>query len=154
MSPPDDQTPAAPGPVATERSAYKLWTQEHVRYADTDSNGHVNHAVFLSYFETSRVGTTRNPEIGLLEQGENFNVVRVEVDYKAELRFPASVDVGLRAVKYGRSSFRLGQAVFDGDKCLCIEEVVLVFMDRATRKSKPLSAKMIAWLQENGATPG
>lgn len=151
MSPPDDQAPAAA--PATERSSYKLWAQEHVRYSDTDTNGHVNHTVFLSYFETARVSITRNPALGLLEPGENFNVVRVEVDYKAELRFPASFDVGVRGIKYGRTSFRLGQAVFNGDKCLCTEEVVLVFMDRATRKSKPLSEKLIAWLQENGATP-
>lgn len=153
MSPPDEQSPAQAGSAATERAAYRLWSKEHVRYSDTDTNGHVNHAVFLSYFETSRVSITRNPELGLLEPGENFNVVHLEVDYKAELRFPGVFDVGLRAVKYGRTSFRLGQAVFSGDKCLCIEEVVLVFMDRATRKSKPLSAKLIAWLEANGAAP-
>jgi acyl-CoA thioester hydrolase len=152
MSPPDEQS-AVPAALATERSSYKLWAPEHVRFGDTDINGHVNHAVFLSYFETARVSITRNPELGLLEQGENFNVVRVEVDYKAELRFQTKFDVGLRALKYGRTSFRLQQAVFNGDQCLCIEDVVLVFMDRATRKSKPLSAKLIAWLQENGATP-
>ena len=143
---------AAPGqPAATDRVAYKLWYQEHVRFSDVDHNNHVNHAVFLNYFETARVSITRNPEIGLLDPGENFNVVRVEVDYKAELRFPNNFEVGLRALKYGRTSFRLQQAVFTGDKCHCIEEVVLVFMDRATRKSKPLSPKLIAWLQENGA---
>ena len=140
-------------PAATDRSSYKLWFQEHVRYSDVDHNNHVNHAVFLNYFETARVSITRNPALGLLEQGENFNVVRVEVDYKAELRFPNDFDLGLRALKYGRSSFRLQQAVFTGDKCHCIEEVVLVFMDRATRKSKPLSPKLVAWLEENGATP-
>jgi acyl-CoA thioesterase FadM len=47
----------------------------------------------------------------------------------------------------------LGQAVFQGDRCCCTEEVVLVFMDRPTRKSKPLSDKLLAWLKENGATP-
>ena len=30
---------------------------------------------------------------------------------------------------------------------------MLVFMDRATRKSKPISEKLLAWLKENGATP-
>jgi acyl-CoA thioester hydrolase len=152
MSPPDDQPQSQAAP-ATERGSYKLWAPEHVRYSDTDTNGHVNHTVFLSYFETARVSITCDPALGLLEPGENFNVVRVEVDYKSELRFPGSIDIGIRALKYGRSSFRLGQAVFNGDKCLCTEEVVLVFMDRATRKSKPLSPKLIAWLQEHGATP-
>lgn len=151
MSPPDAQQEAAPA-AATARAAYKLWAKEHVRYSDVDHNNHVNHAVFLNYFETARVVITRNPAMGLIEPGENFNVVRVEVDYKAELRFPATVDIGLRAIKYGRTSFRLGQAVFQGEQCLCIEEVVLVFMDRATRKPKPLSDKLLAWLKENGAT--
>jgi acyl-CoA thioester hydrolase len=139
------------GPIATSRGAYKLWAQEHVRYSDTDSNGHVNHTTFLSYFETARVSITRDPQLALIEAGENFNVVRVEVDYKSELRFPNTVDVGVRAVTYGRTSFRLQQAVFNGEICLTIGEVVLVFMDRAARKAKPLSPKLIAWLQEHGA---
>lgn len=152
MAPPDEQNPATPAAAATARSAYKLWAPEHVRYSDTDTNGHVNHAVFLSYFETARVAITRDPALGLLEPGENFNVVRVEVDYKTELRFPAQFEIGIRGIKYGRTSFRLGQAVFTGETCHAIEEVVLVFMDRATRKPKPLSAKLIEWLEENGAT--
>jgi acyl-CoA thioester hydrolase len=154
MSPPEAQAPAQTGPLATERAAYKLWFQEHVRYSDVDHNNHVNHAVFLNYFETARVSITRNPALGMLEPGENFNVVHLEVDYKAELRFPGDFEVGIRAIKFGRTSFRLGQAVFQGEKCLCIEEVVLVFMDRATRKAKPISDKLLAWLKENGATAG
>ncbi len=142
---------APEGPNLADRAGYALWFPEHVRYSDLDHNNHVNHAVFLNYFETARVSITRNPELGLLEPGENFNVVRVEVDYKAELRFPGNFEIGMRGLKYGRSSFRLGQAVFQGDKCLCTEEVVLVFMDRATRKSKPLSPKLIDWLKEHGA---
>ncbi len=139
-------------PDLADRAAYKLWFPEHVRFSDVDHNNHVNHAVFLNYFETARVTITRNPELGMLDAGENFNVVRVECDYKAELRFPGNFEVGLRGLKYGRTSFRLGQAVFRGDTCCCTEEVVLVFMDRATRKSKPLSEKLLAWLKENGAT--
>lgn len=146
----ENGTQAAPS--LADRAGYRLWFKEHVRYGDVDHNNHVNHAVFLSYFETARVSITRDPALGLLEPGENFNVVRVEVDYKAELRFPGDFKVGLRALRYGRTSFRLGQAVFQSEKCLCTEEVVLVFMDRATRKSKPLSAKLIDWLKENGAT--
>jgi acyl-CoA thioester hydrolase len=153
MAPPDEQKPAAVAAPGTTRSAYKLWAQEHVRFSDTDINGHVNHTVFLSYFETARVSITRNPALALLDQGENFNVVRVEVDYKTELRFPNTFDVGVRGIKYGRTSFRLGQAVFTGETCHATEEVVLVFMDRATRKPKPLSPRLIAWLQEHGATP-
>ena len=94
-----------------------------------------------------------NPALGMLSDDENFNVVRVEVDYKSELRFPGDFEVGIRGLKYGRTSFRLGHGVFQGDRCCCTEEVVLVFMDRAARKPKPLSEKLLAWLKENGATP-
>jgi acyl-CoA thioester hydrolase len=137
----------------TDRGGYKLWFKEHVRFSDVDHNNHVNHAVFLNYFETARVSTTRNPALGMLSDDENFNVVRVEVDYKSELRFPGDFEIGIRGLKYGRTSFRLGQAVFQGDRCCCTEEVVLVFMDRAARKPKPISEKLLAWLKENGATP-
>ena len=140
------------GPSPFERGAYKLWSKEHVRFSDTDINGHVNHAVFVTYFESGRVQITRDPQFDLIEDGCNFNVVRIELDYKAELRFPGNIDIGLRGIKYGRTSFRIGHGIFQGDKCLCTEEAVLVYMDRATRKPRPLSEKLIAWLKDNGAT--
>src|SRR3974390_1257538 len=59
-----------------DRAGYKPWFQEHVRSSDVAHNNHVNHAVFLTYFETARVSITRDPTFGLLDPGENFNVVR------------------------------------------------------------------------------
>ena len=36
-----------------------------IRYADLDPQGHVNNAVFATYFESGRVAMFRNPDLGI-----------------------------------------------------------------------------------------
>lgn len=43
-------------PDAADLTRFTLWTPVDVRYSDLDEQGHVNNAVFLSYFEQGRIG--------------------------------------------------------------------------------------------------
>jgi acyl-CoA thioester hydrolase len=132
---------------ATERSYYKLWTYDKLRYSDLDRQGHVNNAVYATFFETGRVHYFHDPELGLTEPGSNFVVARVEIDYRAELHYPGTVDIGIRTVSVGRTSFRLGEAVFKGEQCIATAQAVVVMVDDMTRKSRPLSPRLRAWLE-------
>jgi acyl-CoA thioester hydrolase len=134
--------------AATDRLSYPLWTYDKIRWRDCDSQGHVNNAVFATYLETGRVDTFRDPKIALLAPGETIVLVRIELDYRAELRYPGQVDIGLRVLSVGRSSFRFGQTLFSGDVCAATAEVVLVMMDKATRKAMPLTPLARTWLEE------
>jgi acyl-CoA thioesterase FadM len=44
-------------PPSTERGSYKIWTYDKLRYNDTDRQGHVNNAIFATFFETGRVAS-------------------------------------------------------------------------------------------------
>jgi len=60
-----------------------------VRGYELDGNNHVNHAVYLNYFEQARflaleVGGLALPS--LAERGWGIHVVRIEVDYRRQLR--------------------------------------------------------------------
>ena len=60
-----------------------------VRGYELDGNNHVNHAVYLNYFEHARflaleVGGLPLPS--LAERGWEIHVVRIEVDYRRPLR--------------------------------------------------------------------
>jgi len=55
-------------------------------------------------------------------------------------------------LKIGRSSFRLGQALFSGESCAATGECVMVVLDAESRKSKPFSPALRAWL-ETGIPP-
>ena len=53
-----------------------------VRWRDTDAQGHVNHAVFLTYLEEGRDAFYAQ----VIGAEPSYVVVRIEVDLRAEVR--------------------------------------------------------------------
>ena len=84
-----------------------------------DPQGHVNQAVFLTYFESGRVGMFRNKDLGIGVPGVTFVVGRMEINYMRELRWPATIEVGTGVAEFGRSSFKVAQAIFRDGLCCC-----------------------------------
>lgn len=138
----------APLPPATERGSYAIWTYDKLRYGDADLQGHVNNAVFATFCESGRVMFLFDEKLSLAGPGGMFALVRLEIDYRSELFYPGRVDIGTRVLAIGRTSFRLGQGIFNGDTCAATSESVLVLMDETTRKAKPLTPQLRAWLDE------
>jgi len=133
-------------PPATERSSYSIWTYDKLRYGDTDRQGHVNNAVFATFCETGRVMFLYDERLNLAGPGANFVIVHLVIDYRAELFYPGQVDIGTRVLSIGRTSFRVGQGIFNGDTCAATGESVLVLMDESERKAKPLTPQLQEWL--------
>jgi acyl-CoA thioester hydrolase len=140
-------------PSPTERGSYAIWTYDKLRYADTDRQGHVNNAVFATFCESGRVMFLYDEKLNLAGPDANFVVVRLELDFRSELFYPGRVDIGTRVLGIGRTSFRLGQGIFNGETCAATAETVLVQMDAATRKAKALTPQLRAWLEERLAKP-
>ncbi len=141
------ETDRLPLPAATERASYALWATDTLRYGDTDRQGHVNNAVFATFCESGRVRFLYDEALDLHGPGGNFVIVRLELDFRAELYYPGQVDIGTRVLSIGRSSFRLGQGIFNGDTCAATAECIMVLVDDATRKSQPLTPRLRAWLE-------
>ena len=120
-------------------SDYPIVSHDKVRYGDTDRQGHVNNAVFSTFLETGRVELLHTKIGDLAEAGCAFVIVRLELDFISELKWPGTVEVGTRVVKVGNSSATLEQALFQ-QGCKAASAVsVIVQMDDASRKAKPLS---------------
>ena len=134
-------------PPPTLRSSFPIWTAEKIRYGDTDRQGHVNNAVFSTYCESGRVAFFQEQAAHVAVLGANFAIVRLELDFRAELFYPGQVDIGTRVLAIGRSSFRVGQGIFKGDVCVATAESVMVLMDDATHKAKPLTPQLRQWLE-------
>lgn len=129
---------------------YPLRTTDKLRYGDTDRQGHVNNAVFATFLETGRVELVYDAAHPLLAPGAAFVIARLELDFRAELRWPGTVEIGTRVVAVGRSSVTLEQAVFQNGTCAALGKSVLVQMDEETRRSRPLEPSTVAWLQSLG----
>ena len=131
---------------------FPLRTTDKLRYGDTDRQGHVNNAVFSTFLETGRVEMVFDADHPLLAPGAAFVIARLELDFKAELRWPGTVEIGTRVQAVGPSSVPLEQAVFQNGVCAALGKTVLVQMDEETRRSKPLEPAALERLRALAGT--
>jgi acyl-CoA thioester hydrolase len=109
-----------------------------VRFADLDMLGHVNNKAYATYYETARVAAMAacNLTDGI---AVGMAMVRLEIDYRKEIRFPADLRLGVRLRKLGNSSLALACAIFNGDVCASTSYSIAVRFDPTTRASKPFT---------------
>jgi acyl-CoA thioester hydrolase len=80
----------------------------HVRWRDTDAQGHVNHAVFLTYLEEGRDAFYAQ----VLGTEPSYVVARVEIDLRAEVRHPDQrVTVRIQAERLGTTSLTTHETI-------------------------------------------
>ena len=115
-----------------------------VRFGDLDPQGHVNNAVFSTYLESGRVAMFRDPDLGIGVANATFVLVRQEIDFLRELRWPGDVVVGTALCEFGRSSFTVAQAIFCGEECAAAGRATMVMIDTVTRRPRPLTPEAIA----------
>ena len=72
---------------------------DNVRFADLDPNQHVNNAVYATYFETGRVTLMKDRSYGLMPEGLAWIMVRLDMHFRAELRWPGTIEMGLGVVE-------------------------------------------------------
>jgi acyl-CoA thioester hydrolase len=123
---------------ALSPDSYHFWATEHVRFADLDMLGHVNNKAYATYYETARIsymgarGLRDGTAVGMA-------LVRLEIDYRREIRFPATPRLGVKLQRLGRSSITLACAIFDGEVCASTSVGIVVRFDLEARASKPFT---------------
>lgn len=122
-------------------ATFPLQSYDKIRYADTDRQGHVNNAVFATFFETGRVAVLYNPERPILLPEASFVIARLELDFVAELNWPGLVQIGTVVTRIGTSSLTLEQALFQDERCAARARSVIVQVSNDTGKSLPLSPR-------------
>jgi acyl-CoA thioester hydrolase len=136
-------------PPLTDRAVYPLWARDVARFGDTDQLGHLNNATFSTFLETGRVAFLWDQGGRLSPPGSAFVIARLELDYRAEMHWGGDVEIGTVVLSVGRTSFRLGQGIFQDDACSATAHTVIVLIDETTRKSAPLPdslrAKLLGW---------
>ena len=130
---------------------------DNVRFADLDPNHHVNNAVYATYFETGRVTLMKDRAYGLMPEGFAWIMVRLDIHFRAELRWPGMIELGLGVAKFGRTSVSFDQVVFSNGICVASAHSVSVLLDEATRKPTPLTPEIIRnfapWLRRGVTLP-
>lgn len=126
---------------------YPRHSFDKLRYRDTDRQGHVNNAVFATFFETGRVELLYDSDGPLHAPDGAFVIARLAIDFVDEIRWPGKVDIATRVASIGRSSIKLEQAVFQDDRLVAAAESVIVHIDAGDKKSRPLPPHALAALE-------
>jgi acyl-CoA thioester hydrolase len=117
-----------------------------VRFRDCDALGHVNNAVYATYFETARFGYWREALGYGEEQPLSFILVRVECNYRSQARPGDLLDVQARVSHIGNRSFTFEYrivAVSDG-RLVADGSSVQVMFDFEAQRSFPVSDELRA----------
>ena len=121
-------------------SKFRFSITVDVRFADMDSMGHVNNAVYLTYFEAARMAYWMHVTGRTDLKGMDMILARAEVDFRSPLVAPESVEVGVRCASIGRTSFVLEQDMHERKSGRLVAEArkVLVHYDYAILRPVPI----------------
>ena len=78
-----------------------------------------------------------------MPDGLNWIMVRLDIHFRAELRWPGTIETGLGVSKFGRTSVTFDQVVFSQGRCVASAQAVTVLIEETTRKPAPLTLELI-----------
>ena len=136
--------------IPATRKAYRTFRTITTRWMDNDPYGHMNNVVHYSLFDTAVNGWLIENGVLDIHDGEQLGlVVETGCRYFGELAFPDMVTAGIRVAKLGSSSVRYEVGLFRNDEPDAAAEgfFVHVYVDRKTRRPRPLNDKLRKALQ-------
>jgi acyl-CoA thioester hydrolase len=142
-------------PVYRERRAYKFWNDGHIRFSDLDALGHLSSVRTGEYFAEARAKLFRTAIPGWPGGCPQVPVLKTSlITFEREGHYPAPISMGVAVEAFGRTSFRLVMAVFEGDECLSLSRNVFVFIDSATRAPVAPDAAIVEAFTRLAPAPG
>lgn len=123
---------------------FPFWTEEKLRIADTDHNGHINNGATGQFCEAGRAELMAHCAGD--REGRDFAmaVARVAIDYLREIHYPGRIRIGSLVSRLGTSSVTVEQGLFKDGVLFARSENVLVILDRDTRRPMPIPEEVRA----------
>jgi acyl-CoA thioester hydrolase len=121
------------------------------RWSDNDIYGHMNNVVHYLLFDTAVNGWLIDRGLLDIRSGETIGlVVETGCQYFREIMFPDTVAAGIRVDRLGNSSvtYEVGLFANDGAQAAAQGRFVHVYVDRQTRRPKPLADNWRTALEE------
>ncbi len=132
------------------RQNFRFFHPLRVRWAEVDMQKIVFNAHYLMYFDTAISDYWRALALPYEEAmhslGGDLYVKKAAIEYHGSARFDDRLDVALRCARVGNSSIVFTGAIFRADTLLITAELVYVFADPASQKSRPVPAALRAIL--------
>lgn len=97
-----------------QRSDFKHFYRDHVRWGDCDQLGHLNNTVYLQLIESGRLDYfLRILNVELTPQTEcGWVMLGLECWFKSQVHYPTELEIATRFTKVGNSSATVEAAIF------------------------------------------
>lgn len=128
-----------------DKSHYAYFNTINTRWIDNDVYGHVNNVVYYTWFDT--VTNRYLIEVGGLDIQNSPSIgfiVSSACQYHSPVKFPDTIEAGLRVHRVGNASVEYGIGIFrQGDhKAAAHGTYTHVFVDRRTSKPTRIEGQM------------
>jgi acyl-CoA thioester hydrolase len=135
---------------------FRLAVPVRPRFRDTDAMGHVNNAVYLTYFEVARTEYWRALTGSARYEQVPFILAHTTVDFRSPALVSEELTVGIRVSRIGRSSFECAYRVEEAatGRLVCEGRSVQVIYDYARAASHPVPEDLRARLVAFEGDPG
>jgi acyl-CoA thioester hydrolase len=128
-----------------------IQTEVTLRYSDMDPMGHLNNAVYATFFEAGRVAYVDEVLAPLTPAGVGYVIVKLTVEFKAEARYPGVARVLTRVSRVGGSSMTYQQEMHVNGRLAATAESVCALFDMTKRRALRCPEPMRALLKAKGA---
>jgi len=130
--------------MAEKLSDYKYKTPITIRFSDIDAVGHVNNAIYLTYFEDARLNYWREAiHWNVREHG--IIVGRSEIIYLKPITLDDQIACYVRTTRIGNSSFDVMHVLVkitpNGEEVCTTGKTVCISYDYKSNKSTSIPAK-------------
>ena len=115
-------------------------TDHRVRFHELDPYDHVNHAMYVTYFEIGRVDALDALQLGLdvlKVEGFQFVVSRIDVRFRAAATAGNDLVIFTGVSKFGCASTIWQQSIRRGEELIATAEVTVAVTDRTGKPVRP-----------------
>ena len=111
-------------------ATYPFSTELDTRFGDMDVQRHLNNVALAGLYEEARVRFVSSLfQIHLRPDGQRPVLAEATIRYLAEGRYPGRVTAAAGLLRLGRTSYVIGQAMFQNGTCIGTADIVIVWTD-------------------------
>lgn len=135
-----------------------FWHRERVRFRDVDLQQIVYYGKYLDYFDNALYEYLRS--LGFetdgidARHGFDTSVVHIEIDYVSPAAFDDLLDVGLRVIRLGQTSFDVSYELRVAERVVCRARLVLVNYDARAQQARPIPAAIRTAIEASNQAVG
>ena len=124
-----------------------------VQWGDQDAFGHVNNTVYFRWFESARLAYLEQAGLSHVMEDDSLGPIlaSIKCDYRRQLTFPDTVEIGASITRIGRSSMVMRHVVISRQHQAIVaegESTIVAFDYREISRSRfptPSAARSSGW---------